>query len=39
MDALKSILGSFSDFIQDIVDYFKKLVKSIRNFNDTTHIS
>lgn len=36
---MDDLLKGFYDFINQIVDFFKDLVKSIRKFNDTTHIS
>ncbi len=36
---MSDLLQSFYDFINQIVNFFKDMVKSIREFNDTTHIS
>lgn len=34
MEAFQKIISAFSDFIKDIVDFFKGLVKDIRKYND-----
>lgn len=34
MEGFDKLLKTFSDFIDNIVDYIKNLIKTIRKFND-----